>query len=203
MNLLLKLRRYRWYLLGRLKLKKLIEKSNPLKIVIGSASSKFNGWISTDLPHFNITKGSDWTFFFKPKTIDNILAEHVLEHLTEEEVGVVLINSFNYLKEEGVFRIAVPDKNHPNQEYIEFVRPNGSGSGADDHKSFWDYSSLKRVAENIGYNVTLLEYANADRKIITSVFNNDNGTIVRSLSKGFESTIENYSSLIVDLRKAK
>ena len=201
MILFKKLRFYRWYLLGRWKIKNQIKKADPLMIVLGSANTNYKGWISTDLPHFNILKENDWSFFFRFNSINNLLAEHVLEHLTEEQVEKALSIAAKYLKTKGCFRIAVPDKNHPNPEYIKFVKPGGLGAGADDHKSFWNFNTLTEIAKKYNFAVKLLEYCTKEKVIKTTNFSNKKGIIKRSLSKGFKSEIENYSSLIVDLEK--
>ncbi|RLD55873.1 MAG: hypothetical protein DRJ01_16055 [Bacteroidetes bacterium] len=130
-----------------------------------------------------------------------MLIEHVLEHFVEEEVRFILQQAFFHLKPSGNIRIAVPDSNHPNPDYIEYVRPGGSGAGADDHKSFWNFKTLSDLLKEVGYKVNLLEYCDYDKKIITKEFNDDNGIIHRSLSKGFKCDIENYSSLIIDAYK--
>ncbi len=86
MNFITQLRRYRWIFLGRRKIKKQIDtlpQNQKLKIILGSAETKNDGWISTDIPHFNILKKSDWEYFCGKHKIDNLLAEHVLEHLRE------------------------------------------------------------------------------------------------------------------------
>ncbi len=201
MSIILKLRQYRWYIIGRSRIKKQVKQQTKIKIILGSGTTEYDGWIATDLPHFNILKKKDWACFFRPNTIDNILAEHVLEHLTEQQVDEVLLLAYIFLKPNGVFRIAVPDKNHPNPEYIEYVRPGGSGLGAEDHKSFWDYKTFKKLAENHGFKVDLLEYADENKQIITSNYTDENGIISRSLSKTFKSDIKDFSSLIVDLIK--
>jgi len=201
MILFKRLRQYRWYLLGRRKIKKQILNAQKLKVNLGSSGTHYKGWIATDLPHFDILVEKNWSYFFNTVSIDNILAEHVLEHLTKEQVIKVLTYAYKYLKEEGVFRIAVPDRNHPNPNYIEFVRPGGSGVGADDHKSFWDFKTMSGVAKSIGFSINLLEHVNDSKNIITSNFSEADGNIIRSLSKGYKGEINNYSSLIIDLRK--
>lgn len=201
MNIIKKLRRYRWYIIGRYKIKKRIWEARNVKLVLGSGGTNYNGWIATDLPHFNILKEKDWKFFLSKKKAENLLAEHVLEHLTEEEVILVLKFSYKYLNNGGVFRIAVPDKNHPNPEYVENVKPGGIGPGADDHKSFWDYNTLIKAAEFVGFTAKPLEYCNENKEIITSLYNQSNGIIQRSISYGIISSINQYSSLIIDAFK--
>ena len=63
-----RIRRYRWMWLGKRKLRSQIKKlgrKNKLKIIIGTGATDYDGWIATDLPFFDATKASDWSFFFQ------------------------------------------------------------------------------------------------------------------------------------------
>ena len=61
-----------------------IKYSKEIKIIIGADNTKYKGWISTDINELDITKHKDFDFLFKNKKIDNILMEHVVEHLEYE-----------------------------------------------------------------------------------------------------------------------
>lgn len=198
---LYKLRRYKWYLLGRRSIVKTINRTassqTPIKIIIGAGPTEYDGWISTDLPHFNILKEQDWSYFFGKHKIDNLLSEHVLEHLTESQVDTFLKLATSKLKPGGRIRIAVPDKNHPNPSYIEHVKPGGSGPGADDHKSFWSIDMYEQLAQKFNLQFAPIEYFDPEGNFTFSEFDNSQGIINRS---GGRSKNENeYSSLIVDL----
>lgn len=206
MNKYIKQIRYkRWIFLESNRLKNKIShlpKSIPLKIILGAGPSCYEGWISSDLPYFDITKKEHWEKYFTKRKIDNLLAEHVIEHLDELQVKEVLLFAFQYLQKGGIFRIAVPDAFHPNPEYIEAVKPNGNGQGADDHKTFWNYNSLPQLAISSGFeSANILEYADENKIIHCSDFDNSNGVIQRSKSKNHKSPILDYSSLIVDIIK--
>lgn len=86
----------------RIKLKytiyRLQKKGEKIKIIVGAAKTTFNGWISTDLPFLDITKKNQWHFIFGKRRIDNLLSEHVLEHLSEEYGTIALNNIYFYLK---------------------------------------------------------------------------------------------------------
>ena len=76
--MLYKIRRYRWYLIGRWKIKKAIKKAikkGKLKVVLGAGGTNYSGWVSTDLPHFDILDKNDWRYFFKGSKIDNLILE--------------------------------------------------------------------------------------------------------------------------------
>ena len=200
-----KLRRFRWRWLGRREIRNQIKKlgrENKLKIILGAGTTHYDGWIATDLPFFDINRVSDWLYFFKTQRINRILAEHVLEHLTERQVKKVLQLSFKYLTKGGCFRMAVPDGFHTNPDYIEAVKPGGWDEGSDNHKSFWNINSLCHLAESLNYEVSPLEYFDEDGYFHFNNFHNKDGPIIRSRGKGHKDNITpDYSSLIVDLIK--
>ena len=201
-----RLRRRKWIFQERIKLKysiyKLQKKREKVRIIVGAAYTNLEGWISTDLPFLDITSKSQWQFIFGKSKIDNLLSEHVLEHLTKEDVTTALNNIFFYLKKNGVCRIAVPDSFHPNPEYIEYVRPGGIGAGAKDHKTFWDYKSLKHLGEDIGYQFRLQEYYDEDGNFHLNKYPLYGGFVQRSqLNIKQKSFIPDYSSLVIDMIK--
>jgi predicted SAM-dependent methyltransferase len=205
-GLLTRLRRYRWYLLGRYKLRREIRNhinaGRPLKIILGSSITGFKEWLSTDLPHFDITRQEDWAYLFEEGTIDNLLAEHVFEHLTLSQAKNALLNIRKYLKRSGVFRIAVPDGYHFSPEYIDYCRPGGSGPGCDDHKLLWNMDLLNKTAQECGLKINLLQFYNSNHDFTDSYQDDENGTIGRTYAKMQinQSTPFAISSLIADLR---
>lgn len=52
------------------------------RIVIGSASTAFPGWLSTDYPLVNMLMHERLGAVFPPDSIREVLAEHVFEHFT-------------------------------------------------------------------------------------------------------------------------
>ncbi len=171
-----------------------------LKVDIGSGITEIfeNGWVKTDLPHFNITNESDWKYFFFQNSPHNLLAEHVLEHLTEEHAEIVISYAAKYMTSKGCFRIAVPDAFHEDDIYIQYVRPGGSGPGGDDHKSFWDHRMMTSLLEKYGFRIELLEYYDEHHQFHNKDFDYNNGHIIRSKTKGYKGEIANFSSLIID-----
>jgi len=204
-NFIRYLRFSRWKFLESRRLKKKINSlplTAPLKIIIGAGPTNMEGWISTDLPYFDITNQKHWKKYFHKRKINKLLAEHVLEHLSEEQVKELLATAFKYLNHHGVFRIAVPDAYHPNKEYIDAVKQGGFDIGADTHQSFWNYKTLTQTSTFAGYTkYILLEYADEYGLIHCSDFDEADGIIKRSKSKNFQYHISNYSSLIIDLIK--
>ena len=200
MNVISQLRRFRWIWSGRLKIKKQIRKisgAGKIKIVLGAGTTHYDGWIATDLPHFNILEKKDWDFFFTNQKIDNLLAEHVLEHLTETEVEKVIHLSSQYLAPGGIFRIAVPDSNHIHPTYLENILP-----PADGHQSTWTFGTFQKILLHEGYDADPLEYYTDDGIFKAKDFDFKNGVITRSKIKGYKnSVIPDYSSLIIDCIK--
>lgn len=200
-----RIRFLRWYWLGRRRIKKQIDKAisvnRKIKIIIGAGGTQYDSWISTDLPHFDILKKSDWEFFLGNSKIDNLLSEHVLEHLTEEQVAKVLQFANHFLQEGGCFRIAVPDAYHSNPEYIDHVRPGGTGAGADDHKSFWSIDSLSSLCIQNNLKPNAIEFFDSHGKLFSEVIQEENGPILRSITKDFKAKVSNFSSLVIDAVK--
>lgn len=200
LNAITKIRRARWIFLGRRKIKKQISalpSAEKLKINLGSGNMELQGWIATDLPHFDILKKEDWHYYFKKKRPDNLLAEHVIEHLTEPEVRLLFQHVLQFLKPKGCFRIAVPDGFNPDPYYIDYVSPNGKTGYLHGHKTLWNYQSLMALASE-NFEVALLEYHDNNGKYILTPYTDANGWIHRS---GKRSQNPLGKSLVVDLIK--
>jgi predicted SAM-dependent methyltransferase len=176
----------------------------PLRIVIGSSQVFDKGWIPTNVQYLNLLNDQQWQHAFGDARLDAILTEHVWEHLALADSHTAAAQCFKYLKPGGYLRIAVPDGNHPDPDYIEFVRPNGSGSGAWDHKVLYTFDTLRDVLQGAGFTVDLLEYYDAAGQFHAVPWDQKAGRIWRC--KGYheqkrDGSDMNYSSLIVDARK--
>jgi predicted SAM-dependent methyltransferase len=187
---------------GRYRLKRAAARS-PLRIVVGSAGVFENGWIPTDIQYLNLLDSSDWKKYFNENSVDAILSEHVWEHLTLGEGLIAAQNCFQYLKPGGYIRVAVPDGFHPDPEYIEWVRVDGTGAGADDHKVLYNYETFRNLFEKAGFQVRLLEYFDESNKFHYNDWSVDKGLIRRS--RRFDERNANgelkYTSLILDATK--
>ena len=184
---------------GSRRLKSAIGRS-PLKIVVGSNGIAQEGWIATEATFLNLLDIDDWDRKFGIHRIDAILAEHVWEHLSPQDGIVAAKTCFKYLKSGGYLRIAVPDGNHPDPNYIEYVRPGGCGPGAEDHKVLYDYKLLTRTISQAGFEVKLLEYFDEKNQFIFEPWNPEDGMIHRSyryddLNRNGK---PNFTSLIID-----
>jgi predicted SAM-dependent methyltransferase len=177
-------------------------RQRPLRIVVGSSGVVPQGWTRTDKEYLDLLDPEGWANYFQEGTIDAILAEHVWEHLTLEQGIVAAKTCMRYLKLGGYLRIAVPDGNHPDSGYIEHVRPNGSGPGADDHKVLYDYRLLSRTISEAACEIELLEYFDQHGAFVFNPWNPHDGMIYRS-SRFDERNRDGrlaYTSLIIDAR---
>jgi predicted SAM-dependent methyltransferase len=180
-----------------------VAKNMPCKIVVGSSGVFEEGWTPTDIEHLNLLNTKDWLKYFHESAIDAILSEHVWEHLSLSDGLLAAQNCFKYLKPGGYIRIAVPDGFHPRLSYIESVKVNGSGPGADDHKVLYDYESLSKLLKNAGFEVHLLEYFDEKNKFHYVDWLVADGMIHRSKrfdGRNIDGNL-NYTSLIIDAIK--
>jgi len=145
---------------GAHRLRRLLAASPRTRIVIGAGSKHDPDWIPTQMEFLNLLKPADWEKFFQPDSIEAMLAEHVWEHLTEEEGRAAARTCFTYLKPGGYVRVAVPDGLHPSQTYREWVRVGGASpmQVANGHRVLYTYSTLRGLFENSGFRVNLYEY---------------------------------------------
>ncbi len=176
-------------------------RNSRLKFNIGSAGiNKGFEWYPTDKKSLDITKENDWRKILLSLRLDNIVAEHVWEHLTQKETELANANCFKYLKNGGVLRLAVPDGFNPNKEYIESVKPGGTGKGAKDHKMLYNYKIITDYLQKYGFTVRLLEYWDEYGQFHYIDWENENGFIERS--RRYDSRNKNgyleYTSLIID-----
>ncbi len=180
-----------------------LENKTEIKLVIGAGPTIFTGWFSTDKDVLDITRREDFQKYFSSKKIYRVLAEHVLEHLTDSELNATAKNLAEFSAPDINIRVAVPDGYHSNPEYIEMVKPGGKGMGADDHKHLFTYKTLPKYFEPYGFEPTFLEFWDEDRIFHTSYKEDENGFIERSLihDDRNKSGNPNYTSLIIDFKK--
>lgn len=175
----------------------------PIRLVIGSGHTTFQSWYSTDIAVLDITSPSSWSALLEKETVDTLLAEHVWEHLSAEDGSKALQNCFDYLKPGGVLRLAVPDGYHPSPEYINYVRPGGTGPGASSHLMLYNYRALKEALERCGFAVDLLEYFDEYGKFTERSWRAEDGLIRRTAhhdKRNLKSPLS-YTSLLVDAIK--
>ena len=175
-----------------------------LRIVVGASGVVPAGWISTDIDQLDLTVLADWQRYFADNSIDTILAEHVWEHLTPEQGLIAAQMCQRFLKPGGYLRAAVPDGCHSDPTYIDYVKPGGTGIGADDHKVLYTNESFSGLFQDAGFtNVDSLEYFDGDGEFHAADWQEADGMIHRSIrfDKRNQNGKPNYTSLIVDAVK--
>ena len=95
--------------------------------------------------------------------VDLIYASHVLEYFDREEAAFVLKTWYQFLKFEGILRLAVPDFYEMTKLYLDYKHPLGSFLGPlygrmlmNDqiiyHKTVYDYDSLEMLLKIVGFD---------------------------------------------------
>ena len=176
------------------------------KIIIGAGKTLFDGWIATQENELNVLNQEHFSKKFEYQSIDAILAEHVWEHMTEDEGIIAARNCFNYLKPGGYIRCAVPDANFKNEWYQNMVQIGGPGPKdhpAYTHKIVYNYEKFKNVFENVGFIVELLEYCDNNGNFHYVYWNEMDGKIGRSLRFDTRNSINTLKmvSIIIDAKK--
>ena len=176
-------------------------KDKPIKVIIGAASTSYESWLSTDLPILDALNLAHWSYIFPRGSIDRILAEHVIEHWSKDEFRLFLRAVQLFVSEQGFIRIAIPDGFHPNPSYIDYVKPGGTGSGADDHKVLYNYITITRILSEEQYDYNLLEYFDETGKFHHIPCEISDGFVERSADhdpRNMERPLS-YTSLIIDV----
>jgi predicted SAM-dependent methyltransferase len=185
-------------------LNKKIMNSEGLKIVVGAGNTIYENWISTDYPVFDILNSDHWHHLFGTNKIDNILAEHVYEHLTPEQLMLSLYHLRKYASHNIVVRIAVPDGNFPSINYLNHVKPGGIGPGAKDHKVLYTKEIIEVMFEgNSEWKLELVEYWAPDGNFFSTYNPVPNGRVQRSRNEDWRNKGPeiNYTSLIFDITR--
>jgi predicted SAM-dependent methyltransferase len=183
-----------------------VAKTKQLNIGAGpdGESIEYKGWESVDIEILDITKEEQWMDLLgKKDVLDNILAEHVWEHLTDEHTELANKNCFAFLKPGGRLRIAVPDGLHKDESYVNQVKPGGFGVGSDDHKILYTHEIMQKRLEMAGFSVVKVEYFDNLGVFHREEFEENHGYIKRSFlrdKRNVEGKIR-YTSLIVDAIK--
>jgi predicted SAM-dependent methyltransferase len=171
-----------------------------LNVVIGAGETLLSGWLFTDRPILDITKRRDWERLFAPRSIDRILCEHVLEHLSLDECRTAMTLCFEFLRPSGLVRIAVPDGYRRDPGYVAEVSPPKDG-----HKVLYTVDTIVPFLQSQGFLVTPLEYFDASETFHFTEWDVNDGLIRRSRRFDRQTDFRRgelfYTSLIVDARK--
>src|SRR5439155_644179 len=76
-----------------------------VRIQFGHGGHMLDGWINLEQHQADITK----PLAFKDDSVDFILIEHCLEHVSPQDGYKFLLNAHRILKPSGVIRVVVPD----------------------------------------------------------------------------------------------
>lgn len=181
-------------------LRKVIGRSKPLNVILGAGPTQFSGWIRTDKEILDVTSPHDWKALFKPASIDSLLTEHMLEHLSADEARVALGECHRYLKAGGLLRVAVPDGYRRDPDYVQEASPPNDG-----HQVLYDVDTLKALLESVGFSTTPLEYFDAEEQFHAVLWDEKDGLIQRSARFDTQAKFKRgdlfYTSIIIDGRK--
>lgn len=175
-----------------------------MKVIIGAGGRKQENWISTEQNQLDLLCENDFIRILDGAVgYEAMVTEHVLEHLTEVQMFQALENCYKYLSPNGRLRIAVPDGLHPDKDYIEYVRPGGTGAGAGDHKALYNYRSLGRILRNVGFRVVPIEWWDEFKQFHVELWNEADGYIERCYANDPRNKDgkPHYTSLIMDAFK--
>jgi predicted SAM-dependent methyltransferase len=161
-----------------------------MRLIIGAGGTSLAGWLSLERGQLDIREAQQWARLFKPNSIDAILAEHVLEHLTMQDALKAMLNCFDYLKPRGYLRLAVPDGNNPDEKYRDWNAPEGSGQrlmrrivyAPDEpcHQVFYNVNSLSELLSAAGFTVRPLEFYDVAGRFHANKWSRADGEIRRS-----------------------
>ncbi|HJP93595.1 MAG TPA: hypothetical protein VJ875_16670 [Pyrinomonadaceae bacterium] len=183
-----------------------------MKIIIGANGTAQPGWLSLERSHLDLRDRGMWARLFCPGSVDAVLTEHVLEHLTPEEAGLAANNVSEFLRPAGYWRIAVPDANNPSRWYHFCSRPGSVlhlianvlyTPGEPFHKVFYEYSSLQSLLINAGFIPRLLEWYDGEKRFHRENWSSQDGEVRRSYGHPYLTTWQGLAglSLIVDAIK--
>lgn len=177
-----------------------------MKVIIGAGNTSQEGWISTQETSLNVLSYGSMATYFKVSKASAMLAEHVWEHFSIEEGIRAARHCFEFLEYGGYMRIAVPDGNLRNDEFLKLVGVGGPGPKdhpAAGHKVLYTYRDLVKVFETAGFVVNLLEYCDDAGSFIYKYWNPDDGKIGRSFRYDTRNSVDGVgmASIIMDAYK--
>jgi len=169
-----------------------------MKIITGARGTGQAGWTSLERSQLDIRDRSQWGRLFAPDSVDAVLSEHVLEHLTKDEARATTRNIYEFLKPGGHWRIAVPDANNPDPVYQDMCRPGGAlrqkvqwwttifyGADEPDHQVHYSISTLSDLLSSVGFQVVPLEFYDERGHFFRSPWSGLDGWIKRSSVSAF------------------
>ena len=160
-----------------------------MKIIIGANGTTQPGWLSLERSRLDLCDRNMWVSLFRPGSVDAVLTEHVLEHLTLEEAGQAARNVYEFLRPGGYWRVAVPDANNPGKWYRLCSRPGSLlhlianvlyTPGEPFHQVFYEHGSLTSLLANAGFAPRLLEWHDGEGRLHRGSWSPADGEVRRS-----------------------
>lgn len=175
----------------------------PEKVILGAGKTSYPGWVATDKQSLDVTEPSGFERLLNGKSAIRFLAEHVWEHLSDDDLARANQMVFRFLAPGGCVRIAVPDGCHPDEGYRSRVTPGGSGPSAWDHKQLFTHISLAECLEKAGFRVEKLEHWDEHGEFHRKPWRFEDGPVKRSAEHDRRNRRGKlaYTSLIVDAWK--
>lgn len=181
-------------------LRRRASRAKPLNVVLGCGDTRFKGWFGTDQHILDVRAEQDWAALFREDSIDRLLAEHLFEHLSEDDCAISFRLCRRYLRPGGRLRVAVPDGYRLDPKYIADVAPPSDG-----HQVLFQIDLLGSHLVEAGFRIEPLEYFDANGEFHTRQWNPADGYVMRSSrfdrSERFLTDALGYTSLIVDAIK--
>jgi predicted SAM-dependent methyltransferase len=185
-----------------------------MKIIVGAGEVVRDGWLSLQQSDLDIRDARQWSRLFAPGSLEAILTEHTIEHLTIAEARATVRNFYRYLKRDGYVRCAVPDGFHTSPEYLNWVAPNSKGEqwlnnfrvNEPPHKTLWNYKSLSTLFGDAGFAVVFREYFDEYGRFHKSDWSESDGYIRRASGRAWSNILSlwvgaPYTSLLIDAAK--
>ena len=158
---------------------KRIRNADVVRLVVGAGATKYPGWISIEKNILDVTNREDWVALLGSKKIDNILSEHVFEHLEYDNAIQAFCNIAEFLADGGTFRWAVPDGYHPSAYVRDLTGTHGTEHGADDHKYFYTIDDVPEIEAVTGLKAESLEFFGKDGFFVGNPIGFNKGYIQR------------------------
>ncbi|MFM6204094.1 class I SAM-dependent methyltransferase, partial [Planktothrix sp.] len=160
----------------------ILESGKPIKIELGSAQKRIEGWLTMDLdPNSDLCMDLSKPLPFPDNCVEEIYSSHLLEHFSFPDPMLNLLSEcYRVLKPGGIFKIAVPDARIYIESYekpdqfdpekhclytpayhyhskIDFINYIAYMDGH--HRYLFDNENLPIIIANIGFeNVKLREF---------------------------------------------
>jgi predicted SAM-dependent methyltransferase len=187
-----------------------------LRVIVGAGAVKRDGWLSLQHSDLDIRDARQWSRRFLPASLETILTEHTLEHLTISEASAAIRNFHCYLKQGGHVRCAVPDGFHPARAYRDWVAPGSPGErwlgqfrgNEPPHQTLWNYQTLSQLFCDAGFAVVLREWFDEEGRFHKTDWSAEHGYVRRCGGCAWSNLLglvigAPYTSLIIDAVKLK